>query len=235
MPTDNHHEDPIPQEVKYASDEPTPKAVAVAAAGIVGFVLAASVIAAALVSIPGVVPKTEAPTGPFARTEPPKGDPLLQTNITNTTDIRDLRQHEMAFLTTYGREASNTPVGQTYRIPIDKAIDIVASQQSLDPTQSWFKQSTNPVQGQLASTPAGPKADPSAQSMQLPEGTAPQAGAGQAAASAPLPSGASAPEGGSSQGSSLSMSAVKPAVKHSDKADVKSADKASSSHKGGGM
>lgn len=195
MPTDHNPEEHEELKVRYATDDPSPRGVAIAAAAIGGFVLFATAVAAALVAIPGVVPNTEAPKGPFARTVPPKGTPLLQTNITNTTDIRDLRQHEEAVMTTYGKTDASTPVGQTYRIPIDKAMQIIASDKSLDPTTAWLAQSSDPVPGQLGNTPAGPKADAGAHSMQIqpPAGTQPAA-QGQSSVSPAAPG--HAPSGG---------------------------------------
>ncbi len=169
MATEHHNPDETPlEQLNYATDEPSPKAIATVAAFIMGFVVFCSIVAAVFLAIPGVIPHLSHPTGPFTRQEPPPGTPILQNNITSTTDIRDLRQKEDAVLATYGK-ASTGPMGPTYRIPIDKAIDLVASQHSLDPTENWLQSSSNPVPGDLSQTPSGPKADKGA-----PQGSVPQ-------------------------------------------------------------
>lgn len=59
------------------------------------------------------------PTAAFSKKSPQPPNPLLQTNITTKTDIKELRQHEREMLETYG------PVDDGHiRIPIDRAIDL---------------------------------------------------------------------------------------------------------------
>jgi len=67
--------------------------------------------------------KGETISAPFSRTPPQAPNPLLQTNITTKTDIMDLRKAESKQLTTSGVVDSQHGV---YRIPIDRAIDLVA-------------------------------------------------------------------------------------------------------------
>ena len=162
MATENNHdhEEQTPlNKLGYATDEPSPRFVATLAASIVGFVIFCSVVAAIFLAIPGIIPQLSHPTTPFQRQHPPTGQPILQNNVTVTTDIRDLRQREDALLRTYGKSILSTPVGATYRIPIDKAIDLVAAEHNLDSTQAWLQKSSHPVPGDLSATPAGPKAD----------------------------------------------------------------------------
>ncbi len=65
----------------------------------------------------------QAPQPPFMKNAPQPPNPLLQTNITTKTDIKELRQNETAQLTTSAVLDAKKGV---YRIPIDRAIDIVA-------------------------------------------------------------------------------------------------------------
>jgi hypothetical protein len=60
---------------------------------------------------------------PFMSNAPKPPYPLLQTNITTKTDIKELRQGETAQLTTSAVLDAKKGV---YRIPIDRAIDLVA-------------------------------------------------------------------------------------------------------------
>jgi hypothetical protein len=62
----------------------------------------------------------QAPTSAFVTRVPRPPYPLLQTNITSKTDIRELRQNETRLLTTYSRVDPGH-----IRLPIDRAIDLV--------------------------------------------------------------------------------------------------------------
>ncbi|HTQ08609.1 MAG TPA: hypothetical protein VMI31_00915 [Fimbriimonadaceae bacterium] len=77
-----------------------------------------------------------ADTTPFASRIPPSPNPLLQTNETAKSDIRDLRQKENAIL--YGKPAWVDKSKGIVRIPIDQAIDLYLSK--IAPTAS--KQAT---------------------------------------------------------------------------------------------
>ncbi len=60
---------------------------------------------------------------PFITNPPKAPNPLLQTNITTKTDIKELRQNETALLTTSGVVDGAKGI---YRIPIDRAIELTA-------------------------------------------------------------------------------------------------------------
>ncbi len=62
-------------------------------------------------------------TPPFSKNPPPSPNPLLQTNITTKTDIKELRQKETEELTTSALVDAKSGV---YRIPVDRAIDLMA-------------------------------------------------------------------------------------------------------------
>jgi hypothetical protein len=59
---------------------------------------------------------------------PPEPNPLLQSNVTAVQDMVDLRARELTGLRSYGWVDRNAGVSQ---IPIDRAIEIVATQGSL--------------------------------------------------------------------------------------------------------
>ena len=124
---------------------------------IAAFAGAAAIITKSFLLVPAIHNQDRAPRGYFKELTPPPGSPILQTNITRVTDIRDLRQNEMREMTTYAYADKKTPIGVTYRIPIQKAIDIVAKQ-GINATQNYLVNSSNPVPGQLNLTPAGPGA-----------------------------------------------------------------------------
>lgn len=65
--------------------------------------------------------KVQAASPPFVQNPPPAPNPLLQTNITTKTDIRELRQKETQALTTSAVLDAQHGV---YRIPVDRAIDL---------------------------------------------------------------------------------------------------------------
>lgn len=158
MATDHNEPKQTPLEnLGYATDEPSPRVAAVTAAFILGFLVIAALVVSAFLTVPGIMPDIPHPTTPFARQHPPAGVAIVQNAITNTTDIRDLRQHEDAVLATYGK-SDGGPQGQTYRLPIDDALNIVASQGSLGPTENWLANSSKEVPGDLSKTTSGPNA-----------------------------------------------------------------------------
>ena len=71
-------------------------------------------------------------TAPFMTNGPKVPYPVLQTNITTKTDIKELRQNETAILTTSGVVDASKGI---YRIPIDRAIELTA-QRGLPDTPS---------------------------------------------------------------------------------------------------
>lgn|GEM_PF-6008614 len=142
-------------ELGYETQDLQPKLLIQAGIFFFIFAVLSTAIAAVFMRLPGIVPEYPAPTKPFQNIQPPAGTPVLQNNITNTTDIRDLRQNEMRELSTYGLGDASTPVGATYHIPNDDAINIVATQ-GFDTTQTWLARSSNAVPGELTSTKAGP-------------------------------------------------------------------------------
>jgi len=64
-------------------------------------------------------------TAPFVSRIPPSPNPLLQTNETEKSDIRDLRAKENAIL--YGKPGWVDKGKGLVRIPIDQAIDLYLS------------------------------------------------------------------------------------------------------------
>lgn len=60
---------------------------------------------------------------PFMNNAPEAPNPLLQTNVTTKTDIKELRQAETAQLTSSGVVDAKNGI---YRIPIDRAIAIMS-------------------------------------------------------------------------------------------------------------
>lgn len=71
-------------------------------------------------------------TSPFVKHVPAQPNPLIQTNVTARTDIRDLRQGENAELYSVGWVDKNKGV---VHIPIDQAIDIYLKRMGQDPNQ----------------------------------------------------------------------------------------------------
>lgn len=59
----------------------------------------------------------------------PEPYPSLQTNVTAKTDIQDLRHAEAKTLTSYGVSPTSP---DTYRVPVDRAIEILAAKGSVD-------------------------------------------------------------------------------------------------------
>lgn len=66
-------------------------------------------------------------TAPFVKHLPAEPNPLLQTNVTAHTDLRDLRARENEVL--HGK-VSYMENGKDIRLPIDRAIDIYARKNS---------------------------------------------------------------------------------------------------------
>jgi hypothetical protein len=81
------------------------------------------------------------------RVEAPLGTPLLQSNITARTDMRDLRQQETKEL----ESAGETKVKGVYHIPIDKAIDNVAKAGDADRAKMGLPPATSAQSGREAS------------------------------------------------------------------------------------
>lgn len=54
---------------------------------------------------------------------PAEPNPVLQTNVTAKTDMKDMRQHENAELTSFGPSSN---VKGAFRIPIEQAIKLAA-------------------------------------------------------------------------------------------------------------
>jgi hypothetical protein len=83
-------------------------------------------------------------TSPFVSRVPPQDTPLLQTNETNRTDIRDLRKEESELL--HGAPSWVDKDKGIVRIPIDQAIDKYLSQVAPNaPTATTIKSGTPPV------------------------------------------------------------------------------------------
>ena len=141
-----------------------------------GFAIFSGVLAAIFIKI--FVPEMPAPQSAFVRAYPPKGTPILQNNVNNTADIADLRRQEAEILTTSGK--GDAP--GYYRIPIDKAIKLIA-QRGL-PKPIAVGSSTSAPAALAPSDPAavpagnGPAAAPvtSTPSGNTPAGTAPATG-----------------------------------------------------------
>lgn len=89
-----------------------------------------------------VATKPPSDTSPLARRLPSEGNPLLQTNITTRTDIRDLRREESALL-----HGSPTWVNESkgvVRIPVEKAIEAYAQKMGASPTEKTTMKSGAP-------------------------------------------------------------------------------------------
>lgn len=89
-------------------------------------------------------------TAPFMTNAPKPPYPLLQTNITTKTDIKELRQNETTILTSSGIVDAQKGV---YRIPIDRAIDLTVQRGLPDV-------STNPVAAAFSTNMNIPTAAP---------------------------------------------------------------------------
>lgn len=73
--------------------------------------------------IPGVVPKSTL-TRSVTNNRPPVGTPILENNMNNTEDIATLRQGEQRQIEAVGPVESEPGF---YHIPLDKALDMVAT------------------------------------------------------------------------------------------------------------
>ncbi len=71
-------------------------------------------------------------TAPFVKRIPSDPNPLLQTNVTARTDIRDLRRAENALL--HGKPTYIDKDKGIVRIPVEKAIDMYSRQMANAPT-----------------------------------------------------------------------------------------------------
>ncbi|MFI5386525.1 MAG: hypothetical protein ACHQ50_10445 [Fimbriimonadales bacterium] len=139
MPTDHHHLDPDEDalvQLGYETEDVEFKSLGRSIVWFFAFVVFCGVAGVVIFflfigggSIGGALNAMRNPpenTTPFVSRVPPSPNPLLQTNVTARTDIRDLRRQENMLL-----QGKPTWVDQSkgiVRLPIDRAIDLYLSQ-----------------------------------------------------------------------------------------------------------
>lgn len=137
MPTDHHldpEEDALVQ-LGYETEDVEYKKLAKSIGWFFGFVVFCGVSGVIIFfllmsngSFGGAWDRLKAPpsdTAPFVSRMPPEGSPLLQTNTTARTDIRDLRREESELL--HGDPTWVDKDKGVVRIPVEKAIDMYLS------------------------------------------------------------------------------------------------------------
>ncbi|HWA83004.1 MAG TPA: hypothetical protein VG820_06210 [Fimbriimonadaceae bacterium] len=137
MPTDPHHLDPDENELiklGYETEDIQFKSLGKSIFWFFGFVVFCGVAGVVIFflflggSPAGAWKAMTSPpdnTTPVAKRLPPEPNPLLQTNVTARTDIRDLRRAENEIL--HGKAAWVDQSKGLARIPIDQAIDLYLS------------------------------------------------------------------------------------------------------------
>lgn len=126
MSTNHNEMEPdakIISQIKYETEDVKTGGLLKWGIGFFSFVVMSAVLGAGFFYLPWFRPAEVSIAPPFQSQTPPPGTPILQNNSNNTQDIADMRQAERKALTTYGK--GDAP--GFYRIPIDKALDIVAT------------------------------------------------------------------------------------------------------------
>jgi hypothetical protein len=123
MRTEHSQEDPL-VELGYETRDADLKVLGKASAFFFGFIFFSFIIGFGIFWWLNPDARNEKAAGPpFAKYGPPSPSPLLQTNITAKTDIKQLRMAETTALTTSAVIDRQKGI---YRIPIDRAIDLIA-------------------------------------------------------------------------------------------------------------
>src|SRR5690242_13416356 len=128
MPTDPHHLDPEENalaQLGYETEDIQYKSLGKSIVWFFGFVIFCGVAGVLIFGYfigPANLLNPPENTTPFVKRLPPENAPLLQTNTTARTDIRDLRRAENELL--HGKPSWIDQSKGTVRIPIDQAMDL---------------------------------------------------------------------------------------------------------------
>lgn len=169
MPTDPHHLDPDENalaQLGYETEDIQYKSLGKSIVWFFGFVAFCGVAGVVIFflfiggSPAGAWKAMTAPpdnTTPFVKRLPPENAPLLQTNTTARTDIRDLRRAENELL--HGKPSWIDQSKGTIRIPVDQAIDLYLSRVAPNASKNTSIVSGTPPVGAPSEETAGAPAE----------------------------------------------------------------------------